>query len=268
MNILRHYHDNESVKCKSKSSGRPGIVSKKNRRLLVKICKLDRNNALSAITTQWDAEIGKTLSRECYSELNRTLVGPKGFDLLQRLRLKLQLHVAECKVANGEKWYSLSFVSVPTELESKVAFDIVQDLRKSFWHFADTEPSLSVSSILPVSSLNESQKRTLDQFTLTMKELIGTSLGRTHLISHEIELTPGIQHISNTKQRYKEGASTQTSTPDMILAAESATRKRHPAKPSDGYYWKTKSAIEKVKLKQLRDNTNAEQGRLNELKGE
>lgn len=63
--LLRHYHESGSVERKSKSLGRPGIVSDRDRRLLVKICKLSRRSTLRAITAQWNAETGKSLSREC-----------------------------------------------------------------------------------------------------------------------------------------------------------------------------------------------------------
>ncbi|GJQ65913.1 hypothetical protein Trydic_g4013 [Trypoxylus dichotomus] len=124
---------------------------------------------------------------------------------LQRLGLKLQSHIDECTVANGEECCSLDYVSVPIQLEDKInvinilvlpdlhhhlilgvdfwiAFHIVLDLHKSFWHFSDAEPCIFVSSKLAIFSLNESQKHTLDEFILSMKELMRTSLGGTHLI--------------------------------------------------------------------------------------
>ncbi|KAK9730858.1 Reverse transcriptase (RNA-dependent DNA polymerase) [Popillia japonica] len=156
------------------------------------------------------------------SESSRTLVGPKGLDLLQRLGLVLQREVVECTVANGEKCRSLGYISAPVQLEDKwkllnilvlpdlshklilgvdfwVAFDIIPDLRKHFWHFAESEPSLSVHSILTSSSLSASMKSELDALIAEKKELMGTSSGRTHLIKHEIELLPGTKPI---KQRY------------------------------------------------------------------
>lgn len=56
--VLKHYHESGRVQPKGKSLGRPRIVSDRDRRLLVKICKLDRCNTLRAITAQWNAETG------------------------------------------------------------------------------------------------------------------------------------------------------------------------------------------------------------------
>lgn len=63
--ILKHYRESGSVQIKGKSLGRTRIVSDRDRRLLVKICKLGRRSTLRAITAQWNAETGMTLSREC-----------------------------------------------------------------------------------------------------------------------------------------------------------------------------------------------------------
>lgn len=65
-NIITHYGETGNILDKKrKSPGRPKIVSDRNKRLLVKLCKKGRRNTLRQITAEWNHETGLNLSREC-----------------------------------------------------------------------------------------------------------------------------------------------------------------------------------------------------------
>lgn len=65
-NIIKHYGKTGSIlDKKGKSPGRPKLVSDRNKRLLVKLCKKGRRNTLRQITAEWNQETGLNLSREC-----------------------------------------------------------------------------------------------------------------------------------------------------------------------------------------------------------
>jgi hypothetical protein len=64
-NVLKHYRENGDVVFKGKSPGRPRLVSSRNQRSLIKLCKKGRRNTLRDITAQWNEESGLKLSREC-----------------------------------------------------------------------------------------------------------------------------------------------------------------------------------------------------------
>lgn len=64
-NIVKKYGESASVDVRGKSPGRPKIVSQRNLRHLVKICKSGRRNTLREITTRWNTETGLEVSREC-----------------------------------------------------------------------------------------------------------------------------------------------------------------------------------------------------------
>nr|XP_023027550.1 uncharacterized protein LOC111515563 [Leptinotarsa decemlineata] len=80
------------------------------------------------------------------------------------------------------------------------SMNIVPDLRQNIWHFCkDIPKSVQIESILCESSLSPWQRQELNALVEEKKALMGTSLGRTHLVSHSIELVPETKPI---KQRY------------------------------------------------------------------
>lgn len=64
-NIVKYYADRGTLEIKGKSPGRPPVVTSRNQRQLVKICKSRRRSTLREITARWNSENGLTLSREC-----------------------------------------------------------------------------------------------------------------------------------------------------------------------------------------------------------
>lgn len=65
-NIIKHYGETGNIlDKKGKSPGRPTLISDRNKRLLVKLCKKGRRNTLRQITAEWNRETGLNLSREC-----------------------------------------------------------------------------------------------------------------------------------------------------------------------------------------------------------
>lgn len=63
--IVKTFRDTGSTKNRGKSNGRPRIVSERDRRALVKICKSQRRATLRDITATWNEEVGVKVSREC-----------------------------------------------------------------------------------------------------------------------------------------------------------------------------------------------------------
>lgn len=63
--IIKKYGETASLDVRGKSSGRPRIVTERERRLLVKICKTNRRGTLRQIQTQWNQEANLNISREC-----------------------------------------------------------------------------------------------------------------------------------------------------------------------------------------------------------
>ncbi|KAJ8969833.1 hypothetical protein NQ317_012687 [Molorchus minor] len=155
------------------------------------------------------------------SGASRTLVGTSGYEILKRVGLPLRPADVKCTVANGQSCKSLGYVSTPISLMDKtrivdilvvpelphqlilgvdfwMSMDIVPDLRQNVWHFSSSPPLAEVGSITSESSLSSLQKETLDRLIVEKKQVMGTSIGRTHLVQHEIELVPGAKPI---KQR-------------------------------------------------------------------
>lgn len=156
------------------------------------------------------------------SGASRTLVGASGYEILKRVGLSLTPSIIECTVANGQSCSSIGFVATPIILMDKIrvvdilvvpelphklilgvdfwmSMDIIPDLRQNIWHFSERVPSVEVNSIRSESSLTSSQRDALDNLIASKRKLMGTTLGRTHLVTHEIELLPGTKPI---KQRY------------------------------------------------------------------
>lgn len=63
--IVKKYGETATTDIRGKSPGRPRIVTVRNQRALVKICKSGRRNTVRHITTQWNTECGIKVSREC-----------------------------------------------------------------------------------------------------------------------------------------------------------------------------------------------------------
>lgn len=65
-NIIKDYGENGNIlNKKGKSPGRPKIVSPRNKRILVKLCRKGRRNSVRQVTAEWNHETGLNLSREC-----------------------------------------------------------------------------------------------------------------------------------------------------------------------------------------------------------
>lgn len=64
-NIIKKYGETGNIDVRGKSSGRPKIVSQRNLRHLLKICKSGRRDTLREITARWNNETGLNISREC-----------------------------------------------------------------------------------------------------------------------------------------------------------------------------------------------------------
>lgn len=156
------------------------------------------------------------------SGASRTLVGATGYDILKRVGLTLKPLEMQCTVANGQTCVSIGYVSTPICLMNKIriidilvvpelphqlilgidfwmSMDIIPDLRQNIWHFSEHPPSIEINSIKGESSLSPPQREALDKLIADKKQLMGISIGRTHMVKHEIELIPGARPI---KQRY------------------------------------------------------------------
>lgn len=115
------------------------------------------------------------------SGASRTLVGPRGYEILLQLGLKLVPHHVECTVASGDKCFSLGYITVPFCLENKiklidvlvlpdiphslilgvdfwVSMEIIPDLRQNIWNFSGNDPSVNINSISDASSLTSTQQ--------------------------------------------------------------------------------------------------------------
>lgn len=64
-NIIKKFGETGNVNVRGKSSGRPRVVSERNPRHLIKICKSGRRNTLREVTARWNTESGLNVSREC-----------------------------------------------------------------------------------------------------------------------------------------------------------------------------------------------------------
>lgn len=64
-NIIKKYRETANIEVRGKSSGRPKVVSQRNLRHLVKVCKSGRRETLREITARWNNETGLNVSREC-----------------------------------------------------------------------------------------------------------------------------------------------------------------------------------------------------------
>lgn len=153
---------------------------------------------------------------------SRTIVGPTGFEILKQMGLHLKTRRSECTVANGQVCYSIGYVTTPISLGDRVrlidilvvpdlphrlilgvdfwiAMNIIPDLRQRIWYFSECEPMLTLCNIVDTSSLDADQKLVLDWLLENNKKIMGTTLGRTHMVEHDIELLPGTKPI---KQRH------------------------------------------------------------------
>lgn len=64
-NIIKKYGESANVDVRGKSSGRPKVVSQRDLRNLVKICKSARRSTLREVTVKWNTVTGLNISREC-----------------------------------------------------------------------------------------------------------------------------------------------------------------------------------------------------------
>ncbi|CAH0556831.1 unnamed protein product [Brassicogethes aeneus] len=166
--------------------------------------------------------LGKRLVGLLDSGASRTIVGSGGWDILRCLNLPLRSCSVACTVANGEQCRGVGVVSVPMTLEKETRIidvlvipelehklilgvdfwtqmNIVPDLKNNRWHFAKEPPSIVIDSIQDQSTLSPEQKLTLDELVANKLEAMGSNIGVTHLVQHEIELLSGSKPI---KQRY------------------------------------------------------------------
>lgn len=87
----------------------------------------------------------------------------------------------------------LNFLIVPTlnhTLIRGLAFwnlmGIGPDFRRDEWHFAINEPVFTISCPQPSSSLTSNEQLHLEEILKEQWSKMGTSLGCTHLVAHEI----------------------------------------------------------------------------------
>ena len=156
------------------------------------------------------------------SGATRTIIGLPGYELLQRLGLKLVGNQTNCTVANGQSCSSIGFMQVPFCLMGKTriidvlvlpelshtlilgvdfwkSMEIVPDLNQDIWHFADNADPSQVFSIQDESTLTEAQRTTLDNLVKEKLSQMGSGLGLCKVAEHVIEVEPGTKPI---KQRY------------------------------------------------------------------
>lgn len=149
-----------------------------------------------------------------------TVVGGPGWSILQRLGLKLQPSDVSCTIANGEVCKGLGTLMVPVALMGKISLikvlvvpalshqlilgadffremAIVPDLRRGEWHFGKDDVLPQVCGISDVSDLNSDQQNTLKLFLDEQFGRMGTALGVTNLVEHEI-----LTDARPIKQRY------------------------------------------------------------------
>lgn len=63
--IIKKYGETANVNIKGKSTGRPRIITVRNQRQLIKVCRNLRRATLREVTATWNAETGLNVSREC-----------------------------------------------------------------------------------------------------------------------------------------------------------------------------------------------------------
>lgn len=156
------------------------------------------------------------------SGASRSIIGMPGLCLLEKLGFSLQKQTTTCTVANGGKCTSTGFISTPISLMGKTCIidilvipelahnlilgidfwremEIVPDLRKDVWHFANSDVVESIFSVQDESTLTAEQKATLDALVEEKLRIMGSGLGCCNVGEHVIELLPGAKPI---KQRY------------------------------------------------------------------
>lgn len=151
------------------------------------------------------------------SGATRTIVGRRGWDILQRLGISLNCADAiGCTVANGNRCFSIGSCRVPIAVQGKCflldvlvvpefpkmlllgadfwkTFGVVPDLRNDIWHFSEDETLDYLEC-----NLNSEQKEALDN--LVGEYFRGTrndDVGCTNVLEHEI-----VVNSPPIKQRY------------------------------------------------------------------
>lgn len=148
-------------------------------------------------------------------------MGADGWRFLEDLGLKLlPLNGQMCTVANGQSCSVLGKVSVPFQLMNKVCLidvlvlpqlshrlilgidfwlelRIIPDLNRDVWYFGVDCPGHGVAAICEESELSKQQRLHLSQLLDEKFAAMGTALGLTHVIDHEI-----VTDSPPIKQRY------------------------------------------------------------------
>lgn len=150
-----------------------------------------------------------------------TIVGASGWKFLENLGLKLLPSDGQsCTVANGETCYVLGKVSVPFKLVDRVCLidvmvlpqlshrlilgidfwlelGVVPNLNRDVWHFGTDSPRQDIGAICEETELSNRQKLLLNDLLDREFSKMGTSLGLTSNVEHEI-----ITDSPPIKQRY------------------------------------------------------------------
>lgn len=166
--------------------------------------------------------LGSKLRGLLDSGATRTIVGLPGYEILQRLGLRLLVNNIKCTVANGQSCSSIGYVQVPFCLMGRTkiidvlvlpelshtlilgidfwkTMEIVPDLRQDIWHFADSTDSTFINSIQDEGTLTSEQRANLDKLIKEKLSTMGSGLGCCRVAEHTIEVKPGTKPI---KQRY------------------------------------------------------------------
>lgn len=167
--------------------------------------------------------VGSPIKGLLDSGATRTITGLPGYQLFQRLGLKLVSTETRCTVANGQSCSSIGFMQVPFCLMGKTrvidvlvipelshtlilgvdfwkSMEIVPDLNQDIWHFAENDSKCTqVCSIQDEAALTKEQRIALDDLVKEKISSMGTGLGLCKVGEHVIELEPGTRPI---KQRY------------------------------------------------------------------
>lgn len=161
---------------------------------------------------------------------SRTILGRKGWEKLKDKCTLNTSQIQTCMVANGAECQSLGTISAPVTLRNRVCvmdimvvpslphvlilgadfwrrMDIIPDLRRGEWTFGNNPTAVDVCAIQSIEHLSPKQQVDLNALIDATFISMGTNLGCTHLVEHEIKTdSPPIKQryypISPTLQKY------------------------------------------------------------------
>lgn len=154
--------------------------------------------------------LGRSVKGLLDSGCSNTCVGLNGMRILQELGFAFEENSSQfCTVANNDTCSIVGKCSVPVQVLDKVflidiliipeishtlvlgidfwiATGIVPNLKQGNWTFDESEPTVSVNSVIEHKMLTEDQKNRLEQLTNKYFQIMGDKLGRTNLVEHKI----------------------------------------------------------------------------------